>query len=89
MKVVPAHSIEAIKMADNLMNEFIYSDFEFPSCTDISTFGDYQELLACAFGWNSWISLIEAMKIVHEPVYLDGNEALLDSVVLLTLLHKY
>ncbi len=86
MQVVPAHSIEAIKMADSLMNEFLYNDFTFKTSTSIEVIepvsSHYQDLLAVGFGWQSWSEMIEVLKVPHEPVYLDDDETLLDLVAL-------
>lgn len=86
IKIVPAHTIEAKEMADNLLQEMeaigmplnvkIAEDLE----GDLET-EQVRELLAKTLGWRSWNELCEYLVRPHETVYLDSHPELIEELV--------
>lgn len=83
-QVIPSHTIEANDMAADLRQEMFSQGLPINVNVMLSgphSFEAVREMMAVAFGWESWTVLEEVLRSSHEPVHLDDNPSLLQAVV--------
>lgn len=82
--IIPAHSIEATAMAQNLLLEWQAHAFPVHANFDDNdtppTEAIVREFMAISFGFDDWSALIAAVSQPHTPLYLDDDEVALTRI---------